>query len=182
MTRSHLTPRSDLCNDEEMSKPADVRALQRQIVGAVVLILVQSGLGMYVDLFVTIPSGHSGSNPSNYLSGSGRSLLWAVEHGGAILEIHTVLGVLLGVMVIGIVARAIRSPGQSIRLWSIFGALLLIGAGFNGASFLDYNRSASSLIMALLAFGAVACFVVVLFLVSDPSHARPPAKDGEIAA
>jgi len=165
-----------------MSRPVDVRALRRQILGAVLLILVQSGLGMYVNLFVTIPSGHPGSSPSNYLSGSGRSLLWSVEHGGATLAIHTVLGVLVGVMVIGIVAGAIRSPRQSIRLWSIFGALMVIGAGFNGASFLDYNRSASSLIMALLAFGAVACFVIVLFLVSDPSHARKSATDGEIAA
>jgi cytochrome c oxidase subunit IV len=85
-------------------------------------------------------------------------------------------------MVIGVVARAIQSTRQSIWLWSIIGALMVIGAGFNGASFLDYKKNASSLIMALLAFGAVACFVIVLFLVSDPSDARKSAKDGEIAA
>jgi hypothetical protein len=152
-----------------MSRPVDIRALRRQIFGAVLLILVQSGLGIYVNLFVTIPGGHPGSSPSNYLSGSGRSLLWSVEHGGATLAIHTVLGVLLGLMVIGVVAGAIRSSRRSVWLWSTFGALMVIGAGFNGASFLDFNKNASSLIMALLAFGAVACFVIVLFLLSDPA-------------
>jgi hypothetical protein len=165
-----------------MSSPVDVRALQRQTFAAVLLILIQSGIGMYVDLFVTIPSPHAGSSPSNYLSGSGRSLLWAVEHGGVTLAIHTVLGVLLGVMVIGIVAQAIRSSRQSIWMWSIFGALTLIGAGFNGASFLDYNKDASSLIMALLAFGAAACFVVVLFLLSVPGHAGEPSKEEAVAS
>jgi hypothetical protein len=165
-----------------MSRPVGVRGLQRQIFAAVLLILVQSGLGMYVDLFVTIPGGHPGANPSNYLNGSSRSLLWSVEHGGATLAVHAVLGVLLGVMVIGIVARAIRSPRQSVWLWSIFGAVMVIGAGFNGASFLDYDKDASSLIMALLAFGAAACFVVALFLVSNPGYAVESVKQEETAA
>jgi len=98
-----------------------------------------------------------------------------VEHGGTALVVHTVLGVLLGLMVIGIVARALRSSRQSVWLWSIFGALMVIGAGFNGASFLDYNKDASSLIMALLAFGAAACFVAVLFLLLDTGQVSEPA-------
>jgi hypothetical protein len=137
---------------------------------------------MYVNLFGAIPSRHPGASPSNYLSGSGRSLLWSVEHGGATLAIHTVLGVLLGVMVIGIVARSIRSRRQSVWMWSIFGALMVIGAGFNGASFLDYNKNVSSLIMALLAFAGVACFVVVFFLISVPKRAPEPLKAEKIPA
>jgi hypothetical protein len=165
-----------------MSKPIDERALQFQLFGAVLLLLVQSGFGVYVNLFVTVPAVHSGSSPSNYVSGSGRSLLWSVEHGGAALAIHSVLGVLLGLMVIGIVARAIRNSRQSIWLWTTFGALLVVGAGFNGASFLDYNKDASSLIMALLAFGAVACFVIASFLTSNPGPFAGSAKEGEVAA
>jgi hypothetical protein len=165
-----------------MSRPVNLRALQRQLFGAVLLILIQSGLGMYLNLYVTIPANHSGSSPSNYLSGSGRSLLWALEHGGAYLAVHTVLGLLLGLMVIGIVATSIRTGRQSVWVWSIIGALLVIGAGFNGASFLDYNKDASSPIMALLAFGGAACFVVVLFLVSIPQRLGRSAEEKEIAA
>jgi hypothetical protein len=165
-----------------MTRPLGLRSLRFQLFGAVLLILVQSGLGMYLNLFVTISPSHPGANPSNYLSGSGRSLLWSVEHGGAALVVHAVLGVLLGLMVIGIVARALRCPRQSVWLWSIFGALMVVGAGFNGASFLDYNKDASSLIMALLAFGAAACFVAVLFLLLDTGLAPEPAKAEETAA
>jgi hypothetical protein len=45
---------------------------------------------------------------------------------------------------------------------------LVIGAGFNGASFLNFNNNISSLIMALLAFGAIACYSAALFLVRSP--------------
>jgi hypothetical protein len=165
-----------------MSRPVDTRGLQRQLLAAVLLVLVQSGLGMYVNLFVTVAEGHPGSSPSNYLSGSGRSLLWSVEHGGATLAIHTVLGVLVGVMVIGIVAQALRTSRQAIWLWSTFGALMVVGAGFNGASFLDYDKDASSLIMALLAFGAVACFVIVMFLLSDTASVAELVTEEEIVA
>jgi len=40
----------------------------------------------------------------------------------------------------------------------------VIGAGLNGASFLDFGGNISSLIMAVLSFAAVACFSVALFL------------------
>jgi hypothetical protein len=32
-------------------------------------------------------------------------------------------------------------------VWSVLGGLLVIGAGFNGASFLDFGHDSSSLIM-----------------------------------
>ncbi|MGH3732118.1 MAG: hypothetical protein ACRDVC_01865 [Acidimicrobiales bacterium] len=150
-----------------MPAPVDVRALRRQVFGASILILVQSGLGMYVNLFVTIPSDHSGAHPGNYVTGSLRSLLWSVDHGAIALAIHAVLGVLLAVMVIGIVARSLRFPRRSIALWSVVAALLVIGAGFNGASFLDFNKNASSFIMALLAFGALASYLCMFSLLHD---------------
>ncbi len=47
----------------------------------------------------------------------------------------------------------------------------MIGAGFNGASFLDFNHNTNSLIMALLAFGAVASYAVALFLAAARAQA-----------
>jgi hypothetical protein len=54
-------------------------------------------------------------------------------------------------------------------LWSILGALSTVGAGFNGASFLDYSKNASSFVMAILAFGALASFSVVLYALPERS-------------
>ena len=44
------------------------------------------------------------------------------------------------------------------------GALAIIGAGFNGASFLDYGHAFSSMIMAGLWALALACYITGAFL------------------
>lgn len=69
-------------------------------------------------------------------------------------------------IVIGIAINALRLGGRAIGIWTSVAALLVIGAGFNGASFLDFNDNTSSLIMALLAIAAVACYSTVMFLLA----------------
>jgi hypothetical protein len=63
-----------------------------------------------------------------------------------------------------VAVRAVVLRPRWVRLTSILGALLVIGAGFNGASFLDFNDNVSSLLMALLALGALSCYMVGLYL------------------
>jgi hypothetical protein len=46
----------------------------------------------------------------------------------------------------------------------VLGAGFIIGAGFNGASFLDFNANTSSLIMSLLFALATLSYIVVLAL------------------
>jgi hypothetical protein len=141
-----------------------VMHLRRLVVAAIVLVLVQSGTGMVVNLYVTIPAQHPGARPPEYFSGSARSVAWAVAHGAPTLAVHAALGLALAVCVIGIAAYAVRLGHRPVAAWSVLAGLLVIGAGFNGASFLDFNHDISSLIMALLAFGAVACYSVALYL------------------
>ena len=47
---------------------------------------------------------------------------------------------------------------------SVLGALAILGAGFNGVSFLDYGHAFSSMIMAGLWALALACYVTGMFL------------------
>jgi hypothetical protein len=136
------------------------------ILAAIVLILVQSGIGMDVNLFVAIPTQHPGARPSSYFSGSVRSVAWAVAHGAPALVAHAVLGLALALLVICVAGYALRLGHRPIGAWSVLAGLLVIGAGFNGASFLDFNNDISSLIMALLAFGAVACYSVAFYLLA----------------
>ena len=136
------------------------------ILAAIVLVLVQSGIGMDVNLFVVIPAQHPGARPSSYFGGSVRSVAWAVAHGAPALVIHAVLGLALGLLVIGVAVYAIRLGRRPVGAWSVLAGLLVIGAGFNGASFLDFNNDISSLIMALLAFGAVACYSAASYLLA----------------
>jgi hypothetical protein len=147
-----------------MNETPAARGLRRLALGAVLLVLIQAAIGMVVNLYVTIPARHPGARPANYFSGSASSVGWAFTHGASALAIHATLGLGLVVLVIGVAVRSFAVTGWPVRAWSILGALLVIGAGFNGASFLDFNQSLSSLVMALLAFAAVACYAVVVFL------------------
>jgi hypothetical protein len=143
-------------------------ALRRMTLGAIVLVLVEAAIGMGVNLYVAVPTHHPGSHPSNYLAGSYHSVTWAIGSGAATLAVHAALGLALVVMVISIGVRALTLERAGITFWAVLGGLLVIGAGFNGASFLDFNNNVSSLIMALLTLASVGSYAMVLFLLPSP--------------
>lgn len=142
--------------------------LRRIVLAVIAVILVQAGIGMYVNLYVTIPTNHPGANPtfSNYLGGSAHSVIWALAHGAPMLIFHATLGLTLIAGVIGVAVYAVRLRRWVIGILSVAAGLLVIEAGFKGASFLDFQNNSSSLIMALLAFGAIACYAAVLYLLT----------------
>jgi hypothetical protein len=164
------------CENVAMSDLSKSERIRLQVFGVVVLVCVASGFEMFASLFVSIPKLHSGSKPSNYFSGSSRSVARAVQHGAVALVIHTFVGFLLAVMVIGVVAHALSLGRRSITTWSVLGALCTIGAGFNGASFLDYHKNASFFVMAVLALAALLCFAVVVYLA--PLNAETTVEAG----
>jgi hypothetical protein len=165
--------------DPGLTVPAARRSgtgLRWTLLGAVLLVLVQSAVGMTVNLYVTVPSSHPGARPSNYFSGSFHSVTWAISAGPVALAGHAALGLALVVFAIAAVVHAVRSRRRAVTFWSVAGGLLVIGAGFNGASFLDFNHNVSSLIMALLAFAAAGCYAAALFLVGGGKGL--PSTDG----
>lgn len=119
-----------------------------------------------------LPDHHSGAHPSNYFTGSVQSISWSLTQGAIILAIHVVFGFALVVLVVTASLRTARLHRRIVTIWSALGALLVIGAGFNGASFLDFNNNISSLIMPLLALASVASYGVVLFLLNDSMSHR----------
>ena len=132
-------------------------------------VLAQYAIGMVVNLFVTIPARHPGAQPSNYFTGSAASLGWATTHGAVSLTAHAVLGVVLVVAAVGVAVLAVLLGRRGVTVVAVLAAACVIGAGFNGASFLDFNQDVSSLIMALLAAAAIACYAVILYLLTgDP--------------
>ena len=111
------------------------------LLGAILLVLVQAGLGMVVNLYVTVPAHHPGAHAANYFSGSLHSVGWAIAHGVATLAIHASLGLALVVFAIHLAVYALRSGRRAIGGWSALAGLFVIGAGFNGASFLDFAHN-----------------------------------------
>ena len=90
------------------------------------------------------------------------SLGWAIGHGATALAVHASLGLVLAVVAVLVVVRSLRSGGRRAALWAVAAGLFVIGAGFNGLSFLDFNHNANSLVMALLALAGAACYGAVL--------------------
>lgn len=149
---------------------------------ATFLVIVQIALGMVVNLYVTVPNHHSGANPSNYFAGSYRSVLWAISSSSATLVIHSLLGLLLIVMSISVAVHATITHIRRVTIYAVLGLLFVVGAAFNGASFLDFaGKDINSLLMALLALGALCSYVMILYVlapanknhrggVTSPSH------------
>ena len=137
---------------------------------ALIALSVQMILGMFVNLFVTIPAGHPGAGVG-YFAGVPQVVLWAVARGALSLKLHVVLGVLLFVDAIVILVAAIRARAA---VWSA--ALALFGvfaAAGNGASFLIYGHGFSSLFMTIGLAIALAAYAAALY--------SPPGRAGDAA-
>jgi hypothetical protein len=125
---------------------------------ACALLLAQYLLGMVVNFYVDLPASHPGAGASNYFSGAADGLAWLISNGPAWASAHAALGMALAASALAAIVLARRS-GTASRATSIVGALAVIGAGFNGTSFLNYGHDFSSLIMAGLWALALACYL-----------------------
>lgn len=140
-----------------------VSKLHLQSIGLLVGYGLQFLAGMLLNLFVTIPTHHPGSNASNYFGGGFHGLVWALSgHGGWELAFHVYLAV---VLVAGSVSLLIMALNQHDRSWKIASgvtALFTIGALFNGLSFINYNHDINSMIMATCWLVAVGTLVFAI--------------------
>lgn len=145
--------------------PSGTDALRRMTLGAAVLVVAQVAIGMVVNLYVTVPAHHPGAHPGNYFSGSVHSLVWAIGSGAVSLAVHGALGLAVILFAITVAVRAVRLRTGRAAVSSVLAAMLVIGAGFNGASFLDFGgKNVSSLLMALLALGTLCCYLLALYV------------------
>lgn len=131
---------------------------------ACLLLLVQYLLGMAVNLYVVLPGRHPGAGASNYFAGLASGLAWVIPDGPAWAAAHAVFGLALVLAAVAAIVLTRRQAGR-VAIWtSVLGALAIVGAGFNGVSFLNYGHAFSSMIMAGLWALALACYITSLFL------------------
>jgi hypothetical protein len=165
--------------------PAAVRAMRDRrnraargwAFGLLIALLVQFGLGMYVNLFANIPLHHPGHGASDFFAGSYHSVAWAETspHAPLILAFHGGLGLLLVLGSLWLAVLAIRGRRAGYVWAAVLGALFILGAGFNGSSFLNYNHDANSYVMALLFALAVLCYIIILALPRSTERQGPAA-------
>jgi hypothetical protein len=135
--------------------------------GVALLVIVQTAIGMAVNLYVSVPGHHPGAQPADYLGGSLRSVAWAIGQPAPALAIHASLGLAIVAIACWVAIRAVALGSGWVGLASVLAACLVFGAGFNGASFVDFNDNLSSLLMAQLAVGALSCYLVALYLMAE---------------
>lgn len=143
---------------------------------ACLLLLVQYLLGMAVNIYVVLPGKHPGASASNYFSGAASGIGWVIPDGPVWAGIHAAFG--LALVVAAIAAVALTRGSRAATALSVLGALAIIGAGFNGVSFLNYGHAFSSMIMAGLWALALVCYLTGMFLAAQrqPVIPRDPAR------
>jgi len=147
---------------------AQQRAFRTTLAFALGILIVQFLLGMAVNLFVKIPTNHPGANPPEYFGGVATSVSWAIVHGGVWLTLHASWGLVLVLGAIGTLIQAIRFGGGSRITFAALGFIGVLGAGFNGGSFLNYNEDFSSMLMAVGFALAMSAYTAALFRETAP--------------
>jgi len=148
---------------------ACTRQLRITFLFALVMLVGQFLLGMAVNLFVKIPDQHPGANPPEYFSGVAQSVTWAILHGNVLLAIHGGFGLVLVVAAVGTLVQAIGDGRRGIVVSAVFGLIGVLGAGFNGGSFLNYHQDFSSMLMATGFAIAVVAYSVGLYIANETS-------------
>jgi hypothetical protein len=123
-----------------------VAALRGNCMGAAVLLIVQFGLGVAVNLYITLPEHKS---------------FWATVFGSAALAGHAIVALLLLGASIAALVRAIRSR-RAIVLTSA-GLAAILAAAIAGASFVGNQSNGASLGMALATAVAMFCYLAAVF-------------------
>lgn len=140
-------------------RPASrVRGLRRASFAALVILLVQYGLGMYTNLYVSIPGPDHGQ-------GFGKT----ISNGPAALSLHAVLGLLLALTAIGVLVQAIMARRWAVLTTAIVALAAIVGAIFAGEGFVSQAQAASaSMSMAVLAGVAILCYATAVYLLPSP--------------
>ena len=134
--------------------------LARGNLAAAIMLLIQYGLGVGVNLYVTLPAAGHG----------GRGVGQAFSNGPA-LAVHTVLGLLLILTALSMVVRSVIARHRPSIVTSVAGVAAVLAAAGYGASFVRNGSNAASLGMGLATGVALLCYIIGLFVTGRAEQA-----------
>jgi hypothetical protein len=135
-----------------------ISSLRRASFAAFVMLVVQVAFGIYVNLYVTVPSADHGH-------GVGQ----AIANGPTGLTLHIVLGLLLILAALGFLVQAILARRPALIAVAVLGLFAMIGAAASGSAFTGSGNDGASMAMALLAAVGLLCYGASLFLLPRPA-------------
>ena len=131
--------------------------LRRAGLATLVILIVQFGVGIGVNLYVSLPAAGSGGRPAGQAFSN-----------GAVLALHVVFGLLLVVSAIGLLVQAIMARHWPVTVAAALGLVALVAAAGQGFSFVHDSTNAASMGMAAAGCVALLCYAAVLYLVRPP--------------
>lgn len=131
--------------------------LRANALAAVVMLLLEYGLGIWVNLYAQIPAGDHGK-------GTFAAFGAAVAHGPAALGVHAVLGTLLLVTAIALIVRAALAKKAAAAAIGAIAFLATVAAWLSGARFVGGAADGASFGMAIATGAALLSYVVILTL------------------
>jgi len=135
-----------------------LNGLRTNAFAAVVMILLQFGLGVGVNLYATLPASDAGQG---LLAAFGR----AVSGGPIVLTVHALLGTLLLITGLAAVVRASLARRPLYIGLTSSALLAIIVAWLSGARFVGDQTNGASLAMAIATGLAILCYALILFVV-----------------
>ena len=149
-----MTQRTETAAQPQSAAPALRLARIRQLsFVVVVLVIAEYLMGMYVNIYVTVPAADHG-----------KGLGGAMANGPAMITAHAVFGMLLALGAIGVLVRAILARRPAVITASAIGLLALAGAVGSGASFTSSGHEGDSMVMAVLTGVALICYAANMLL------------------
>ena len=133
------------------TRRAGMAGLRRVCLAALIMLVVQYGLGMVLNLYVAVPASdeHAG-------------LLREIASGPLTLTLHALLGLALIATAIAALLRAVRVGDRLIAVLAAAGLTAIGGAFASGEIFVRSGQNAASLAMALLTGAALLCYIGAL--------------------
>lgn len=139
------------------------------VLGMLSMLIIQFLLGMAVNLFDTLTRHHPGANASEFFGGAVQSVFWGLTQGPILLILHVILGLLLAINSAVILIAAFKFPSTATRVLATLGLIGIVAAGFNGASFLNYNHDVNSYLMSVGFALASVVYVQLLYMLPEPA-------------
>jgi hypothetical protein len=149
--------------------------LRKNSAAICVMLLVQYGLGMGVNLYAQVPAADHGA-------GLAVAVGRALTSQPAVLMAHTVLGLLMLVAGVSVLVRAVRARHRRAIAASAAGLAAIIAAAFSGVAFVSSEQAGASMAMAVLTGVALLCYLANLLMVSQTAGTGPDAENSATAA
>jgi hypothetical protein len=136
---------------------AKVRGLRNNVLAALVMLVLEYGLGIWTNLYANLPASDHGKATFAAFAG-------AVAHGPISLTLHALLGTLLIVTATSVVVRTALIRQSVLIIIGSVALLAIVAAWISGTKFVSDAANGSSFGMAIATGVAILGYATILFI------------------